>query len=114
MFKFPRNFTAFYPQEDSFFSHNERKYTPQHRSEILPTFLGSLPAVVEVGGGAKVAIAESDVEQYPELWLRGTSGSALSGTFPPYPLKEQLFGDRGHNRKALLSLARAGHRQTRR
>jgi len=94
IFKFPRNFTAFYPQEDSFFSHNERKYTPQHLSEILPTFLGSLPAVVEVGGGAKVAIAESDVEQYPGLWLRGTSGSALSGTFPPYPLKEQLFGDR--------------------
>ena len=93
-FKFPRNFTVFYPQEDSFFSHNERKYSPQHLSEILPAFLGSLPAVVEVGGRAKVAIAESDVEQYPGLWLRGTSGTTLSGTFPPYPLKEQLFGDR--------------------
>ena len=58
---FPSNFVAYYPQEDSFFSHNERKYLPQHLSEIAPAFLGSLPAVVVVGGGAKIAIAESDV-----------------------------------------------------
>ena len=37
------------PQEDSFFSHNERKYLPQHLSEIAPEFLGSLPAVVDMG-----------------------------------------------------------------
>src|SRR5262244_2687873 len=29
-FNFPSNFIAYYPQEDSFFSHNERKYLPQH------------------------------------------------------------------------------------
>jgi alpha-glucosidase len=47
-----------------------------------------------VGQGAKVAIAESDVEDYPGLWLRGTSGNGLAATFPPYPLKEKLEGDR--------------------
>jgi len=94
VFKFPRDYVVYYPQEDSFFSHNERKYLPQHLSEIIPAFLGSLPAVVDVGGGAKVAIAESDVEDYPGLWLRGTTGSALAATFPPYPLKETLTSDR--------------------
>ncbi len=93
-FRFPRNLTVFYPQEDSFFSHNERKYTPQRLSEILPAFLGSLPAVVDLGRGAKLAVAESDVEDYPGLWLRGTGENGLTATFPPYPLKEQLFGDR--------------------
>jgi alpha-glucosidase len=93
-FNFPRDAIAFYPQEDSMFSHNERKYVPQHLSEIAPAFLGTMPVVVDAGGGAKVAIAESDVEDYPGMWLRGTGGPALSGSFPPYPLKEKLQGDR--------------------
>ncbi|MGB7730893.1 MAG: glycoside hydrolase family 97 protein [Candidatus Acidiferrum sp.] len=93
-FRFPANFVVFYPQEDSFFSHNERKYLPQHLLAINPAFLASLPAVVDVGEGAKVAIAESDVAEYPGLWLRGTGGNGLDGTFPPYPLKEKLVRDR--------------------
>jgi alpha-glucosidase len=91
---FPSNDVVYYPQEDSFFSHNERRYVPQHLSEIAPAFIATLPAVVDVGQGAKVAIAESDVEDYPGMWLRGTSGNGLAATFPPYPLKEELHGDR--------------------
>ncbi|TMQ29937.1 MAG: glycoside hydrolase family 97 protein, partial [Nitrospirae bacterium] len=93
---FPRNFIAYYPQEDSFFSHNERRYVPQHLSEIAPVFIATLPAVVDAGEGAKVAIAESDVEEYPGMWLRGTGGNGLSATFPPYPLKEKLERDRDY------------------
>jgi alpha-glucosidase len=90
---FPGNFAVYYPQEDSFFSHNERKYLPQHLREILPEFHASLPAVVDADG-VKVAIAESDLEEYPGLWLKGTGGTALEATFPPYPLKETLEKDR--------------------
>ena len=93
-FNFPSDFITFYPQEDSFFSHNERRYVPQHLGEIAPAFIASLPAVVDVGDGAKVAIAESDLEEYPGLWLRGTGGNGLSAIFPPYPLKEKLERDR--------------------
>jgi alpha-glucosidase len=95
-FNFPGNFVVYYSQEDSFFSHNERKYLPQHLSEIAPASLATLPAVVDVGEGAKVAIAESDVESYPGLWLKGTGGNGLAATFPPYPLKESLTGDRDY------------------
>ena len=95
-FNFSANDIVYYPQEDSFFSHNERKYLPQHLSEIAPEFLATLPAVVDVGEGAKVAIAESDVESYPGLWLRGTGGFGLTATFPPYPLKESLTSDRDY------------------
>lgn len=50
--------------------------------------------MVDVGGGAKIAIAESDVEDYPGLWLHGTGGNGLAAVFPPYPLKEKLERDR--------------------
>ena len=95
-FNFAANNIVYYPQEDSFYSHNERKYLPQHLSEIAPAFIATLPAVVDVGQGAKVAIAESDLEDYPGLWLKGTGGTALEATFPPYPLKENLTSDRDY------------------
>jgi alpha-glucosidase len=93
-FRFPSDFLVYYPQEDSFMSHNERKYLPQHLSEIIPPYIASLPAVMEVNDGVKIAIGESDVEDYPGLWLRGTRGNGLSATFPPYPLKFNLVRDR--------------------
>lgn len=96
-FQFPTDFLVFYPQEDSFFSHNERRYVPaQHLSEIAPAFLASLPAVVDTGEGSKVAIAESDLEEYPGLWLRGTGGNGIAATFPAYPLKQELTRDRDY------------------
>jgi alpha-glucosidase len=93
-FTFPQDSVVYYPQEDSLFSHNERKYLPQHLSEIAPAFIGTMPVVAEAGEGAKLAIAESDVEDYPGMWLRGTGGPGLVGKFPPYPLKEKLERDR--------------------
>jgi alpha-glucosidase len=95
-FNFSANFVVYYPQEDSFYSHNERKYVPQHLTEIAPEFIATLPAVVDVGGGEKLAIAESDLEDYPGLWLRGTGGTGLAATFPPYPLKEVQTSDRDY------------------
>jgi alpha-glucosidase len=95
-FNFPTNFIVYYPQEDSFYSHNERKYLPQHLSEIAPAFIATLPAVVDIGQGAKLAIAESDLEDYPGLWLRGTGGNALAATFPPYPTKLEQTSDRDY------------------
>lgn len=96
-FNFPSNVVVYYPQEDSFYSHNERKYLPQHVSEIAPTFIATLPAVVDVGHGAKMAIAESDLSDYPGLWLQGSAPQfALRATFPPYPLKEQQTSDRDY------------------
>jgi alpha-glucosidase len=95
-FNFVSDFVVYYPQEDSFYSHNERKFLPQHLSEIAAEFVATLPAIVEVGGGAKLAIAESDLEDYPGLWLRGTGGNGLAAAFPPYPTKEVQTSDRDY------------------
>src|SRR5437870_2011741 len=91
---FAGDYHVYYPKEDSFFSHNEREFLYLPLKDIAPNSIASLPAVVDTKDGAKIAIAESDVDDYPGLWLRGNSNNSLSGTFPPYPLKEQLNRDR--------------------
>jgi alpha-glucosidase len=92
-FNFTGNHIVYYPEEESFFSHNERHFLPRALGDLAPKNIASLPAVVDANG-IKVAIAESDVEGYPGLWLRGTSGNGLSAVFPPYPLEEKLERDR--------------------
>ncbi len=121
-FNFADDYNVFYPQEDSFFSHNERRYIPQRLKAITAASLATLPAVVDFGDGVKVAIAESDVEDYPGLWLRGIGGNGLAAAFPPYPLQEnaregprfQSNGKRRLHRRhgwySNFSLAPAGHR----
>ena len=66
------------------------------RAEIsAATFLGNFAGVhrdaarrCEVGQGASVAVAESDVDEYPGLWLKGTGRPGFAATFPPFPLKD--------------------------
>ena len=90
---FAGDFNAYYPKEDSFFSHNEREFLYLPLKDIPPTSLASLPAIVVTKEGVKLAIGESDIDDYPGLWLRGNSNNSLSATFPPYPLKEELRKD---------------------
>src|SRR5262249_57616013 len=92
-FNFRENYSVYYPQEETLFSHNERQFIPRPLKEIAPAAFASVPAVVDANG-VKVAIADSNIEDYPGLWLRGTGGNSLSGFFPHYPLKEKLEGDR--------------------
>ncbi len=87
---FAGDYNVYYPKEDSFFSHNEREFVNLPLKQITSTTLASLPALVVANNGVKIALAESDVEEYPGLWLRGANDNALEGTFPPYPLKEEL------------------------
>ena len=87
---FAGDYNVYYPKEDSFFSHNEREFLYLPLKQIAPASLASLPAVVVTNNRVNIALAESDVEDYPGLWLRGASSNSLEGVFPPYPLKEEL------------------------
>ena len=89
-FNFAGDYNVYYHKEESFFSHNEREFLNLPLKQITTTSLASLPAVVVTNNRVKIALAESDVEDYPGLWLRGANSNALDGVFPPYPLKEEL------------------------
>ncbi len=93
-FNFAGDRRVYFPQEEGFHSHNERKYALRPLKEVAAGALATLPAVVEAENGVKIAIAESDVVDYPGLWLRGTGGNALVAAFPPYPLEEKRENDR--------------------
>jgi alpha-glucosidase len=90
---FAGDWAVYFPQEEGFFSHNERHFVRRRLRELSPDALGSIPAVVDADG-VKIAVADADVEDYPGLWLKGTGGNALAGTFPPFPLEEKLERDR--------------------
>ena len=94
-FRFAGDWDVYLPEEESFFSHNERHYLRRPLRELTATTLANTPAVVDADG-VKIALADSDIEDYPGLWLRGTGGPALSGSFPGYPLEEKLERDRDY------------------
>lgn len=97
-FNFAGDFRVYYPKEEGLMSHNERLFIPLPLKSIAPADIATLPAVVEAPGGVKVAVAESDIEDYPGLWLRGTSRNGLEATFPPYPLKEEPVKGKNQDR----------------
>jgi alpha-glucosidase len=105
--------SAWYPLEESFYSHNERVFFPYELDSIGPRQLGSLPVLVNVGG-TKVLFTEADLYDYAGLWVRGDGKGALDATFPQYPkvMRETSERDRkvlsredfiatGHDEKTL-------------
>jgi alpha-glucosidase len=95
-FQFPADCLTFFPEEESFFSHSERVYLHIPISQIGAKRFCSLPALVEIPNGPKVAITEADLEDYPGMYLSGCDDSPtrLVGIFPHYVLEESLRNDR--------------------
>lgn len=88
--------SVWFPEEKSFLSHSERLYSLLAVREIADTQMCCIPAVIAKPNGLKIAFSESDLLDYAGLYLRGHGGGkpALVSKFPPYPLEEQLVGDR--------------------
>lgn len=87
------NDKVYYPQEESFYSHNERKYI-EYKPSDMGDKLASLPALVATGTGVKLWLSEADLYDYAGMWLRGTNGKGVRAVFPTYPLVESKQRDR--------------------
>lgn len=108
-YRFPADFQATVPyvatgKEGDFESqlHNsfENTYTSAPLSEMNPGRLAFLPLVVDAGEGVKLCLSESDLCDYPGLYLRNADGGQmLSGYFAPCPAREEQGG---HNRLQML------------
>lgn len=85
---------AYFPRESGFFSHQEPLFEYLSFENVAPKTLASLPVVWKTESGTNLFIAESDVEDYPGLWIRSAGQRRLLGDHPPYPLKTQLQSDR--------------------
>src|SRR5687768_8927231 len=73
-------------------------YEPVFRRVRLDTLRDGrhalLPALVAIQGGPKVAITESQLEDYPGMYLVSRDGGGLMGTFPRAALEERARNDR--------------------
>ena len=95
-FAFPQDQKLWFPEEESFQSHSERKFKYISLSEVTDKKFACCPALVDVSGGPKVAITEADLEDYAGLYLTGAADSPtkLVGKFPAFALKEEAKNDR--------------------
>jgi len=92
-FVFPAGSHAWYPLETSFMSHNERTFIFSSIDTLENKHLASLPTLFQVNG-VDVLITESDIEDYPGMWLTGGKSGKISGTWSRYPETEKLVRDR--------------------
>ncbi len=92
-FVFPSGSHSCYPLESGFMSHNERTFIYSSLDTIDKKHLASLPTLFQVNG-VDVLVTESDIEDYPGMWLIGAGSGKISGIWSKYPDNEKLTNDR--------------------
>lgn len=86
--------------ESQFRNSFENQYTVKNISELNKQRLIFLPAMAEVENGVKVCITETDLNNYPGLYLSAGKGEhLLSGVFAQYP---KTVEQGGHNNLQML------------
>lgn len=89
-FNFVGKTNVYFAEEENFLSHNERSYSFLDLDSITERQFGSLPTLVQPASGPKILITESDLVDYPGMWLKGSKKHGLSATFPHYALQSKL------------------------
>ena len=108
---FAKDWDAFIPyvrdsgnREDQLQNSFENTYKHTKLSKLRTDRILFSPFVVEADNGVKVAVAESDVENYPGLFFLGDGQSpSLTGVSAPYP-KKQVQG--GYHKLQLIAKGR--------
>lgn len=99
-YNFPTDATAYVPysrggKDDPYFNSFENVYAEVSLSEVDKDKIAFLPLVVDLGDDVKVCITESDLRQFPGLYMTaGDNPKGLKGNHAPYP-KTKRQG--GHN-----------------
>ena len=75
---------------DSFHTSFEEPYQYKTVDSITASHLIFTPTLVAPARGAKFLLTESDLEDYPGMFLTGTGTNELRGKFAPYPLEEKM------------------------
>jgi alpha-glucosidase len=80
------------PKQDADRYHTsfEGIYANKFIDSINAETLTYTPVLVTTNAGIKVAITESDLDEYPGMFLSGSSSSSLHASFAPYPLEEKM------------------------
>jgi alpha-glucosidase len=94
-FSFPGKPSVYFPQvqkrpdADIFHTSFEEEYPLRRMDSIPEGIIGYSPVLVIPEASHRIAITESDLEDYPGMFLEGTGSSKLRGVFSGYPMEEQ-------------------------
>ncbi|MCP4724863.1 MAG: hypothetical protein GY863_07495, partial [bacterium] len=94
VFSFTKPHSIYYPTEESFLTHSERLYEYIPIRTVPPEKMCSMPVLIDIRNGPRIAITESDLRDYPGMYLRGDNNTSLYGLHPAFALKEKQTGDR--------------------
>ncbi len=86
-FRFAQNVQVYFPEEESFITHSERSYRKLRLNQITVRQMSSVPILLSFKDGCKIALTESDLRDYPGLYVQGTSSTVLRTVFPKVILK---------------------------
>jgi alpha-glucosidase len=93
-FNFAGNYTGWFHEDKSFFSSYERPYVNCTLKDFTPERFAGIPALVDTKDNVKVAITETDLEDYCGMWLSGAGSNSLKAVFPKYPVAFTFRNDR--------------------
>ena len=91
--QFPSGTVSWYPLEESLMSHNERVYKYTSLDTLGEKHLASLPTLFRAKG-IDILFTESDIEDYPGMWIKGAGAGKITGVHAKYPETEKLKTDR--------------------
>ncbi len=80
---------------DGFHTSFEEDFVHRSPHDLTPSQLAYLPLYTRTSGGFSIAFTESDLFDYPGLFVGGGEGNtqSLVCRFPGYPAKTRVFGD---------------------
>ncbi|NCT76467.1 MAG: glycoside hydrolase family 97 protein [Chitinophagaceae bacterium] len=94
VFRFHGNYPVYFTQVvkrgdlDIFHTSFEEPYDFKPLDSIGPQQAIFTPTLVAPAQGPKILITESDLEDYPGMFLKGNNDRSLEGLFAPYPIRE--------------------------
>jgi alpha-glucosidase len=95
-FKFEGHPSVYYPQVvpregvDIFHTSFEEPYTIKPIDSLSRQVLAFTPVLVATEAGPKVVITESDLEDYPGMFLQGDGSNSLKADFAYFPLQDSI------------------------
>lgn len=75
---------------DRFHTSFEELYQLKSIDSLSQETIAYPPVLVGTGDEIKIAITESDLEDYPGMFLEGTNSNGLAGVFAPFPLEKKM------------------------
>ncbi|MBL7742765.1 MAG: glycoside hydrolase family 97 protein [Chitinophagaceae bacterium] len=93
-FNFPENRRICFPEvvkrenADKYHTSFEEPYQFKPLDSLTEKNLCFTPVLIIPGSGPKIVITESDLEDYPGMFITGTGSNSITGHFAPYPLEE--------------------------